>query len=114
MTVLQTIGIFAVVLNMYLAVVGRSVRSLVLGLAQVYSIVQLLEDTAEVYHTSSDVLHQWRGVNTRDLPQWFPQFWKSCRFLCIPVGRFFFVDRGLVLTYLSITLDNSASLILTF
>ena len=114
MSNIQSVTIFCVVLNAYLAVVGGSVRSLVLALGFAYSFVQLLEATAEVYHTSSDVLHEWRRVNRGDLPLWFPRFWKSCTFLYIPVGRFFYVDRGLVLTVLAIMLDNSASVILTF
>ena len=114
MSNIQSVTIFCVVLNAYLAVVGGSVRSLVLALGFAYSFVQLLEATAEVYHTSSDVLHEWRRVNRGDLPLWFPRFQKSCTFLYIPVGRFFYVDRGLVLTVLAIMLDNSASLILTF
>ena len=113
MSVLQTLAIFIVVVNTYVAVVGGSLRSLVLAVGLACGFLQLLEATAEVYHTSSDVLHEWRRVNRRDLPLWFPQFWKSCRFLSIPVGRFFYVDRGLVLTFLFITLNNSASLILT-
>ena len=114
MSALQAIGIWCVVLNTYVAVVGGSVHALVLAVGMAYGFVQLLEATAEVYHTSSDVLHEWRRVNRRDLPLWFPRFQKSCRLLYVPIGRFFYVDRGLVLTVLSIMLNNSASLILTF
>ena len=114
MSAIQTSAIFGVVLNSYMAVVGGSVRSLVLAVGLAYGFVQLLEATAEVYHTSSGVLHEWSRVNRRDLPLWFPQFLKSCRFLCVPIGRFFYVDKRLVLTVLAIMLDNSASLILTF
>ena len=114
MSFTQTSAIYVVVVNTYLAVVGGSVRSLVLAVGMAYGVVQFLEAMAEVCHTSSDLLHEWRRVSRADLPLWFPRFHKSCRFLYIPVGRFFYVDRGLVLTVLAIMLDNSASVILTF
>ena len=114
MSAAQTIAIVCVVLNMYQAVVGVSIRSLVVALVVGYGFVQLLEATAEVHQTSSDVLEEWRKVSRRDVPVWFPRFLKSCPCLSIPVGSFFYVDRGLILTFLSITLNNSASLILTF
>ena len=114
MVALQGVGIWCVVLNTYIAVVGGSLRSLVLVLAIVSGYVQVLQVTAEVYQTSSDIMQEWKGVKREDLPLWFPRFWKSCKVLYIPVGSFFYVDMGLVLTVLSIMLVNSANLILTF
>ena len=113
MSQIQTAMVFCVVLNMFQAVVGGNLRSLVIALLVALGLVQFLEATAEVYHTSMDVLKEWRRVSKREVPVWFPRFLKSCRHLCVPVGSFFYVDRGLVLTVLSIMLNTSASLIIT-
>ena len=113
MAATQTIFTFCVVLNAYQAVDGGSIRSLVIALGIAFGYVQFVEVTAEVYHASVDVLEAWRRVGRRDVPEWFPAYLRSCRFLYIPVGSFFYVDRGLVLTVLSVMLNTSASLIIT-
>ena len=111
-SILQTASIFCVVTNTYQAVVGGSVRSLLLALTVFFGHMQFLEATARVHHTSADVLLEWRRVHRRKLPLWFPRFLRSCRHVSIPVGSFFYIDRGLVLTILSIVTNASASLIL--
>ena len=112
MILTQTAAIFFIVLNTYQAVVGRSVRALVLASAVAYELTKFVEASAQVYHVSTDVLDEWRRVNRSQVPLWFNRFLRSCKFLCVPVGSFFYVDRGLVLTIMSIILDNAANLIL--
>ena len=112
MSLTQAAAIFFVVLNTYQAVVGGNVRALVLASGVAYGFIQFVKSAAQVYHESTDVLQEWRCINRSELPLWSHRFLKSCNFLCVPVGRFFYVDRGLVLTVLSIILDNSANLIL--
>lgn len=113
MSQIQTAAVFCVVLNMYQAVVGGSVRSLVIAIGVALGFIQFLEATAEVHHTSTDLLEEWKRVSRRKVPLWFPRSLKSCRHLHVPVGSFFYVDRGLVLTVLSIMLNTSASVIIT-
>ena len=109
---IQTASIFAITFNTYQAVVGGSVRSLLLALAVTFGHVQFIQATAQVYDKSTDVLRSWRHVGRRDVPVWFPRFLKSCKNVYVPVGRFFHIDRGLVLTVLSIITNASSSLIL--
>ena len=113
MSVTQTISIFCVVVNLYQAVLLGSMRAFVLALVVGLGLTQFLEVMAGVYHTSSEALREWKRADRRNVPAWFPKFLKSCKFLCIPVGSFFYVDKILVLTVLSIILNTSASLILT-
>ena len=113
MSVTQAISIFCVVVNMYQAVVLGSMRAFVLALVLALGLTQFLEVNAEVYHTSSEALRKWQCIDRRNVPLSFAKFLKSCKFLGIPVGSFFYVDRGLVLTVLSIMLNTSATLILT-
>ena len=108
----QAAAIFCVVLKTYQSVVAGNVRSLVLALGVALGFIQFQLATAQVYHTSSDVLEKWKRISSKEVPIWFPRFVRSCRHLCVPVGSFFYVDRGLVLTVLSIMLNASASLII--
>ena len=111
-SIIQTASIFAVVFNTYKAVILGSVRALLLALTVCMGHIQFIEATAQVYDTSSDVLKKWRHVRRRDVPLWFPRFLKSCRIVYVPVGSFFYIDRGLVLTVLSIMLNAATTLIL--
>ena len=111
MPLIQTAGIFSVVYNTYKAVIGGSSRSLILAAAVCLAHIQMIEATAKVYDTSGKVLTKWRFLHRREVPLWFPRFLKSCKNMCVPVGTFFHVDKRLVLTYMSIVMNASASLI---
>ena len=83
---------FAVTFNTYQAVVGDSVRALLLALTLTFGLVQFIHATALVFDTSADVLNGWRKVARRDVPVWFPRFLRSCREVYIPAGSFFYID----------------------
>ena len=102
----------AVAFKAYQAVVGGSVRGLFLTLAETFAVVQFIQASAGVCDTSLDVLNQWKHVGRQDVPVWFGRFLKSCRNMHIPAAGFFYIDRGLVLTTLSVMTDAASSLIL--
>ena len=108
----QTASILGVSFYTYVAVVRGGLQPLLIALAVSFGHVQLIELTAKVYETSSDVLRSWRQVSPRDVPLWFPRFLKSCRIVYVPVGSFFYIDRGLVLTVLSMMTNGAMTLIL--
>lgn len=112
MTLINSSAILSVVCSMYLAVVMKSGRSLILGLVIAFSLSKLLQETALVFAKSSEVLNEWRRLDRRLMPLWFGKFLRSCRPANVPVGSFFYVDGGLFLTVLSIITNASASLIL--
>lgn len=101
------------ILSIYQAVVlgetGAAVMTL--GAAAAYS--WFLKQLASVFEASRDVLDSWQRELHR-IPRWGRAFHKSCGLISVPVGSFFFVDNGLILTVLSIVVDNSASLILAY
>ena len=110
--IIQTASVFAVVYNTYQAVTGDSVRALLVALAVIFGHMQFIDATAQVYDSSADVLNRWRCVDRGDVPLWFPRYLRPCRKVYVPVGSFFYIDRGLVLTVLSIINNASSSLIL--
>ena len=110
--VLQMASIFSVVKNAYQAVVGGSPRSLLLAFAVFFGRIKFIEVTEHVHDNSANLLLRWKRMSSGHVPFWFPKFLKSCRHVCVPVGSFFYIDRGLALTIFSIVTNASASLIL--
>ena len=107
----QMMTISVAVLAMYQAVKFRSLRALILAVASGVGRCWYLKHSAMVYETSRDVLIKWKQGKSQG--PWFRRFLKSCRVVSIPVGTFFYVDRRLILTTISIILNTCASLILT-
>ena len=109
---IQAASILGVSFYTYVAVIRGSVQPLLVALATSFGHTQLIKSTAQVYETSSDVLRRWRQVHRRDVPLWFPRYLKSCRIVYVPIGSFFYMDRGLVLTVLSMMTNGATTLIL--
>ena len=109
---MQLVNFVTVILNLYLAVVGRNIRAFVLAFTVGTGFCWTLKQLAGVYEASMNVLGSWerRREFVHKLGQ---KFLKSCRPISIPVGSFFFVDRQLILTVLSIIINSAATLILT-
>ena len=108
----QLSATLGVVIHTYQAVVTGSLRSLIISLVVFYGHILYLNVSAEVHDASANALLQWRRVGKGHVPLWFPRFLKSCKNVSVPMGNFFYIDRGLVLTYMSVVAHNSASLIL--
>ena len=104
------------ILNIYQAVAFDRWQSLLLALAGGSCIRYFLGQAAQVHEQSLAVLREWTrkcGVRRNiDEAQWFRRFLRSFRTVNVPVGGLFFVDRGLMLTSLSIITNTSASLVL--
>ena len=108
----ELLDIIVMILNIYRAAVMGNYRAMVLVFAVGAIFAWLLQQLAGVYEEWKLVLHSWRKV--RRVRKWGRMFLKSCRPVGIPVGSFFYVDRGFMLTVLSIVVYNSASLILAY
>ena len=71
-----------------------------------------------MHHESVALLTQWKSLfgGSRNgvigKGPWFRRYLRSCRPVDVPVGSFFYVDKGLILTSLSIVTNNAASLVL--
>ena len=104
------------ILNIYQAVAFERWQSLALALAGGSCIRYFLGQAAQVHEQSLALLGDWTrkcGVRrNNDEAQGFRRFLRSCRTVNVPVGSLFHVDRGLILTSLSIITNTSASLVL--
>ena len=112
MSIMELANVVVVILNVYQAVIVRSYRALVLAFTVGTGFCWTLKQLAGVYEASRDVLFSAQR-RTQDIQKWGRKFLRSCRPINIPVGSFFYVDRPLILTVLSIVINSSASLILT-
>ena len=99
------------IVNVYQAVVFGSYRAMVLVLTVGAGFCFVMALLARVFEASRDMLGSWER-EAHNIPRWGRIFLKSCRPVRLPFGGFFYVDRGLALTALSIVIENSASLIL--
>ena len=104
--------IYTSVLNLYLAVEWHSIRSLILATGVALGCCWAVREFAEVYETSEGMLNTWRRSEHVHGNIWFRKFLRSCKPARIPLGSLFYIDKGFILTVLSIIIDNSANLIL--
>lgn len=104
---IQVAGMFLIVVNSTLALAYSSIRGLVLGSAFFVIVLLQYKNYGTVYEESCTTLETWRTVRS---DPWFRRYCKSCRPLRVNMGRYYFADRTLVLTMLSIILDNTANL----
>ena len=108
----ELLDIIAMILNIYQAVAIRNYRAIILVFAVAAVLSWILQQLAGVYEEWKMALHSWQTVP--QVPKWGRIFLRSCRPIGIPVGSFFYVDRGFMLTVLSIVINNSATLILAY
>ena len=112
-SVSELLGIILIILNIYQAVVTGSFRALMMALGIGVAFSGFLKQLAQPYEASREALLSWERELHR-VPKWGKAFHRSCRPIAVPVGTFFFVDKGLTLTVLSIVVNNSASLVLAY
>ena len=110
MWVMEVMNFVVVILNIYQAVILENYRALVLAFAVGTGFCWTIKQLAKVNEASVGVLYSWER-KIHKLPRDGRMFLKSCRPVSIPIGGFFHVDRGLILTVLSVVIDTSVSLI---
>ena len=112
MTLLNTSATLSISCSLYIAVALRSGRSLILALAIAFAFSRHLRETSRVYEASTQLIQEWRRVPRGQNPPWFGRFLKSCKPMGVPVGTFFYVDRGLCMTSLYMVANTASTLIL--
>ena len=98
--------------NLYVAVKLGSLRSLFVAVGVFTAFTSFWRVLGDVNETSTGLLMDWRRSEATKKPVWLPRFLRSCRPINIPLGSFFYVDRGFVLTFACTVVDAAASLIL--
>ena len=112
--------VFVIVSNIFMAIVLEDIPGLVRALAMSFLTRGFYSKLAEVHSMSSAAVDSWKfgmitgnGIgNGRSL--WFNKFVRSVRPLRVHVGSFFYVDKYLLLTIMSIILEQTANLILSY
>ena len=101
-----------VVLNLYMAVEFHAVRPLILAVGCAGAFCWGYGVFSSVHETSKSIMEAWSRSEHVQRSIWFRKFLRSCKPIRIPVGSLFYIDRGLVLTVMSIMVQSAASLIL--
>ena len=117
MVLIQVGMLTYMILNIYQAVAFDRWQSLVLALTGGSCVRYFLGQTAQVHEQSAALLSDWarkcgKQRNGREAG-WFRRFLRSCKEVHVPIGSYFYVDRNLMLTSLSIIMNTSASLVLS-
>ena len=106
----QTTFISVFVIDITIAVVSQSVRALLVAASIGTMMAYLYTKMGKVFEESQGILHAW-------LPwcndPWLKKRCEAYRALRVNVGSFYYADRGLILTMLSIALQNTSNLVLT-
>ena len=109
---LEMFAITTAVLNLYMAVEFHSFRPLIMAIGSSATYWWGMMEFAEVHETSRGMMEAWRRSEHVQDDVWFRKFIHSCKPIRIPLGSFFYIDRGVILTIMSIIISSSASLIL--
>ena len=108
----QILGIFSAVMNLFQAVAFSSVKGMAVGfLTLVVAFILFDQTMAGVYEESERAKKSWVAITHHT---WFVKFRRSAQSMAGNVGAFYFADRGLFLTFLSIVTTNTANLVITY
>ena len=114
--VMESFGIFFVVLNLFIAVTFQDISSLVKALLLLYLVVTCFSLLAQVYSSSSDAIETWkRNTESGEIGgNAVKKFRRSVRPLRVSIGAFFLIDKPFILTFISIIVDQAVNLIISF
>jgi len=116
--IVECIGIFGVVLNLFLALAFRDISSFVKALFLLYIVLIYLSRLARVYSSSSEVIQSWREKSYQGLRRnggnVFWKFLKSARPLRVSIGSFFFIDKPFILTFVAIIVEQTVDLMISY
>ncbi|CAG7787057.1 unnamed protein product [Allacma fusca] len=108
---IEVMFINAIVANLFLAIVVGQVRFLIIGMLCVVNVVFLFSSCGDVYEQALKTLDSWMLLLHR---REFRKFYRSCLPWRISLGGFYFVDKALVLTILSVVVHQTLNLLLTY
>ncbi|CAG7724356.1 unnamed protein product, partial [Allacma fusca] len=108
--ILEVMIIIAIVVHLFLSIVIGQLRVLILAMFGILIIVFLFSSCGDVNELATKTLNAWKLLLYQ---REFRKFHRSCRPWRISLGGFYFVDKALVLTILSIISQQTWNLILT-
>ncbi|CAG7822645.1 unnamed protein product, partial [Allacma fusca] len=89
----------------------RAVHQLVVAVFGTTFLINIWDNMGHVSEISSEILQSWNGMDGGAV--WFKKYLKSLQPIRVYIGSFFYADRGIKLTILSILLDQTSSLLLS-
>ena len=109
---LEVLGIVTVVVNATFTVTHHSPRAAAISTTLLILTLHSYKNFGNVYEESSKSLRRWSSSMV-PAKSAFSKFCRAYRPLRVRIGRFYYADRSLMLTILSIILVNTANLALT-
>src|SRR5438132_1489157 len=100
---IQAMGNILATWNLVQAVLFHSVRGIVLGFGTYILFVNFHRFCSQLHEDSEKLLGIWKKYSR---PACFIKFRLSCKSVRVPLGRFFFFDRSLLLTTFQVIMDN--------
>ncbi|CAG7730780.1 unnamed protein product [Allacma fusca] len=89
----------------------RAVHQLVVALFSTTFLINIWESMGQISEISSEILQSWKGMDGGAM--WFKKYLKSLQSIRVYIGSFFYADREIKLTILSILLNQTSSLLLS-
>ena len=83
---------------------------MLIGTVALSILVSIWKKLGELHEASFLTLSAWRRMKSAP---WFRKFLRSTPALRVQVGRFFYVDKMMILTLLGIIIQNTSNLLLT-
>ncbi|CAG7821480.1 unnamed protein product [Allacma fusca] len=111
---IEVVGLASASLAYYCAVrlTGtRAVHQLVVAVFCTTFLINIWDNMGKLSEISSEIIQSWKGMDGGAM--WFKKYLKSLQPIRVYIGSFFYADRGIKLTILSILLDQTSSLLLS-
>ena len=107
--VVEVMVIAAVVMNSSIAILFLSARAAPIGIAALTLLVTVFGSLGNVHSRSRKLILTCRGMRGN---AWLTRHYIATQELRVKVGSFFYADRSLVLTILSIILTNTVNIVM--
>ena len=111
MLCIQMTGVILVTWNLVQAVIFRSSRGIVIGFGVLAVFINFQTSCSQLHEESTELIGDWAKTSSRTD---FVKFRKASKSIRVPIGAFFYFDRSLILTTMSIVLDNFVNLVVMF
>jgi len=111
---IHILGVTVISGSIVIGVLTRNLLTVLLGLGSVWAYLQFEMRCSRVHTTCKELLNDWKRTTFVLTTHEVTKFQRSCRLIRVQIGTFFFFDRTLVLTTLSIISENTFTLILMY
>jgi len=104
-------GTILITWNLVQAVLYHSIRGVVVVIGCLSFLSKFHTSCSQLHEESTGLLFTWAKSSSAP---YFVKFRKASKSIRVPIGKFFYFDRSLVLTTMSVILDNFVNLVVAF